>query len=300
MKGHELAERLVRQLMLPLLRGGELHLVEPVGEARALELADSLPGTRLFEEVLDLRLRAARRWAPVDDLGDISGADWLLVAALNDLLQLAHPDLTRGVRSSSNRRKLAHLVSRSIERAAAPHRVNEALARHALFSRVGQLCRHDTRVRWWTGHETFVGVAPPTRLLAWPQLRRVRQHVERVNLPDLPPAPDESFRGLLNRWLSTSPLTRLGLLGTPGFAFDWVGSVLSLTRDPSGRDLALRVVLDTTDVRGALAELSRAADELEPIHREAHAHAKRFALEASTRYQQLERRAEGAAFVRSR
>jgi len=271
-----LAQSLTERLLLPLMRGGPVRLVEPLGEARAVELSRALAGTRLFEEVDELRLEAARRWAPVDDLGDVAGDEWLLVAALNDLLQLTNPALGR----ERTRKKLARLVTRVIERAGPPGTVRAALSRHALFARVVELARVDTDVSWWTGSDKFVGHSPPERLLLWPNLRRVQRHEERVRLSDMAPPRAVEFDPLLERWLLATPLTTLGTSQKSGVPFRWTGSVLGLTHAPAGRRLALRVLFSSDDVAGALKDLSRAAEPLAQLDAQAFAHARAFIAEA--------------------
>lgn len=280
MKLAGLAQSLTERLLLPLMRGGEVRLVEPVGEARAVQLSRALAGARLFDDVDELRLEAARRWAPVDDLGDVAGDEWLLLAALNDLLQLTNPALAHGLGRGRARKKLARLVARIIDRAGPPSSVRAALSRHALFCRVVELARIDTEVRWWTGSDKFVGRPPPDRLLAWPNLRLVRRREERIRLGDMAPARAGEFDALLERWLLATPLTTLGTSRTSGVPFRWTGSLLGLTQVPAGRRLALRVLLSSDDVAGAIKDLSRAAEPLAQVDAQAHTHARAFIAEA--------------------
>ena len=280
MKLAALGQSLTESLLLPLLRGGEVRLVEPVGEARAVELSKTLAGARLFDELEELRLEAARRWAPVDDLGDITGDEWLLIAALNDLLQLTNPALAGGLGRGGRRKKLARLAARVIERAGAPSTVRAALSRHALFSRVVELARVDTEVSWWTGSDKFVGTPPPERLLLWPNLRKVQRRDQRVRLAEMAPSRAVEFDPLLERWLLATPLTTLGTAQQSGVPFRWTGSMLGLTHVPAGRRLALRVLLSCEDVAAALKDLSRAAEPLAQVDAEAFTHARDFIAEA--------------------
>ncbi|HEY6723362.1 MAG TPA: hypothetical protein VI197_04995 [Polyangiaceae bacterium] len=286
MKPFDLARSLTERLLLPLMQGAEVRLVEPVGEARAVELGKALSGARLFDEVEELRLRAARRWVPVDELGDIAADEWLLVAALNDLLQLTNPALGR-VRPRRTRARLAHLIERVIERAGPPRSVIAAVSRHALFSRVVELSRIDTQVSWWTGSDKFVGQAPPERLLHWPRLRKVRRRAEHVCLAQMADESAGEFAGLLDRWLAATPLTTLGTSQRSGVPFGWTGSALALTSTPGGRRVALRVLLSTADVPAALKELGHAAELLRPIDAGAFDHARAFVAEAEARRRQF-------------
>ena len=276
----ELGQALSERLLCPLLLGKEVRLVEPVGEARAVELGKSLPGASMFGELEALRLAAARRWAPVDDLGELSADEWLLVAALNDLLQLTNPGLVRGVRPRKNQQKLARMVSRLIDRAGPPRTVRSALSRHALFSRIVELSRLDTEVRWWVGSDKFVGNTPPERLLAWPELRKVRSTTEHVRLADMAALGGADFEALLERWLTMTPLTLLGTAKQSGVPFRWTGPLVALTYVPLGRRLALRVLLASHDVTAALADLTQALSHIEDDEL-AYGHARCFIAEAT-------------------
>lgn len=284
----DLARNLSERLLVPLMRGDEVRLVEPVGEARAVELGKALSGTRLFDDAEELRLQAARRWAPVDDLGDIAADEWFLAAALNDLLQLTNPALVRGVRTERVRKRLGRLVERTIERAGPPRTVGAALSRHALFSRVVELSRVDTQVSWWTGSDKFVGNAPPERLLLWPRLRKVRSREQHVRLAEMAPARAREFEPLLERWLAATPLTTLGTSHQSGVPFRWTGSVLALINAPLGRRLALRVLLSGADVPAALEELAQATGDLAQIDVEAFGQARDFVAEAQALRRQFE------------
>lgn len=288
MKPLELARSLTERLLTPLMQGSEVRLVEPVGEARAVELGKVLCGARLFDDVEELRLRAARGWAPVDDLGDIAADEWLLVAALNDLLQLTNPALGWGLGARRTRLRLAHLVERVIERAGPPRSVAAALSRHALFSRVVELARIDTQVSWWTGSDKFVGHAPPERLLHWPRLRKVRRTAEHVRLAEMGGGNASGFEALLQRWLAATPLTTLGTSQKSGVPFRWTGATLALTSTPPGRRVAMRVLLTGADVPAALKELDQAAELLAAIDAGVFSHARDFVAEAAALRRQFD------------
>lgn len=280
MKILDLGRSLSERLLVPLMQGGEVRPVAPVGEARAVELSKALSGARVFDEVEALRLRAARRWAPVDDLGDIAADEWLLVAALNDLLQLTNPALGRGLGARRIPLRLARLVERVLSRAGPPRSVASALSRHALFGRVVELARVDTQVSWWSGSARFVGHEPPERLLQWPRLRKVRRLSEHVRLGQMDDGKTSDFGLLLQRWLALTPLTTLGTSRTSGVPFRWTGPLLALTSTKEGRRMALRVLLTGADVAAALAELSSATEVLASIDARACAHARDFLAEA--------------------
>jgi len=280
----QLADRLCRRVLAPLLRGGSVEPLPPIGSARALAASEfdlPLPDD-LAQLIGDLRIREARTLYPVDCLPPIGRAEWLMAFALNDLLQATNPRLV-GVLGRDRPRRLIEMADRMLDAAGSPQTVVDALGRHATFSRIFELTRIDTTVSWWVGSELFQGRRPPARLTAWPELRRVRRHQEPIRLADMPP-PSALWR---TTWLecmaklySASPLTDLAWIGRVQPAFRWTGALCGFTRNPVGRRLALRAIERTTDRPRAVANLAAAARRVEP--EEARAHAEAFAAELSS------------------
>ncbi len=286
MKLAEHARLLLEGVLIPLLRGGDVRLLDPVGAPRAQELENGLPGSGLFDEVGHLKLRAGRRLWPVDDLGEIASDEWSLLVALNDLLQLTNPSLCSGVRSSKNSTTLAQHVERCIERAGPPLSARQALSRHALFSKVRLLIRCDTELSWWTGSGNFVGRDPPARLTSWPELRRVKQRRIEVPLARMAPRVPR-YRELLERWLTSTPLTLFAGLGALGIEARWSAPMLRLVTNEPGRTLALRAVVWSDDAPTALEQLSAATRALGELGRPGEQHARLFTDLAFERFQQL-------------
>ncbi|HEY1958397.1 MAG TPA: hypothetical protein VGH28_22425 [Polyangiaceae bacterium] len=255
-----IADRLFRDLMAPLVVGGELRPGRPIGGKNALALG---PFTDTIDKELlahvDLgRVRVARRLAPVDRLAAPTAADWALAAVLHDLVQCAHPDLR--VRPSS---RLLQIATMTADRVAGPASVGEALARHAWFSRALEITRTDTEVSFWVGKRTFLGQDPPSRLLAWPDLRRV--HVDKSPRPllELPGAGGHvdapTFGAGVSAWLKKTPLTDLATCVRAAPAFTWSQETLRLISTRAGRTLALRAQdnLVSLDVETALGRATK-------------------------------------------
>jgi hypothetical protein len=240
-----IAERLFSGVMAPLVLGGAILPGHAIGARAALALGeDRLPADRdLGLRVAAARVRRARRLAPVDTLPDPSAVDWALAAALHDVLQAANPVFDAPLRRRAATRIL-ELAAVVIERVPFPATVAEALSRHAWLARAPEVTRTDTTVRWWTGSREFLGVDPPARLQAWPQLRRV----DVVRTPHLllelePLAVDrealiESVAALLAR----TPLTDLATCTRTAPAFTWHPTVLNLVTTATGRTLAMRAL----------------------------------------------------------
>ena len=189
------------------------------------------------------------------------GADWALAAALHDILQSANPMFVAPLRRRAAARIL-ELAAAVIERVPPPATAGQALSRHTWLARVPEVTRTDTAVRWWTGHREFLGVEPPPRLQAWPQLRRVE--VVRTPHPLLELAPLAVDRAYLTATvaalLARTPLTDLATCTRAAPAFTWHASALDFVASPSGRTLTLRALarLAPAPADAALGRATRA------------------------------------------
>jgi hypothetical protein len=261
-----LSPQLVERLLMPLLIGGELRPLPPFGTRRARALAGSMQivdgesGARLALA----RLTRARALCPVDELPEPSEELWLLIFALNDLLQVTHPDLDRPLVRDPQARLLT-AVDRTIEAAGAPATVAEALGRHTVFARIFDVVRSDEHVSWWSGSASFIGTRAPPRLLNWPRLRRVEQRLESVALVELAPPVAWAARWLetVARWVRASPLTDLATASRKAPPFAWSGASLGLVNTAPGRVLAMRAIDRHGGDASAAAALRRAARSIE-------------------------------------
>jgi hypothetical protein len=241
----ELVASVAERVLAPLIAGGPLLPVPPIGEARAIAALEhaAFAGGAL-NEVRARRLRVARRLTPLDALGDPTPGEWLLLFALNDMLQSTNQTLL-GPFGSERPRLLLEMVLSLIARAGAPATVGDALSRHATFSRLLSIVRVDTHVSWWVGSRTFRGMHPPSRLLSWRKVRRVHESEQSVALADMTPATDSAeplFAEAVRALLAASPLSDLACAGRAAPAFRWTGASLALVTTPGGRTLALRAL----------------------------------------------------------
>jgi hypothetical protein len=273
-------DELYRGVLAPLLLGGPLRPVRPIGPSLARRIAalagvfrcsDSLVQARCEEA----RLRRARVLAPLDQLPPMDTPQWLLLAAFNDLLQAANPRLPSVV-APSRPQKLLRACDVLLSLVPPPADPLGALARHVTLGNALDVYRLDTQVRWWTGSALFRGVPPTQRLLAWPDLRRVQISETPVPVEQLPlpGAPRESYLAVLALWLKLSPLTDLATAARSDPPFRWTLPTLTLLGVPAGQRLARRV-LAGLNARGEVA-LERATHELESKAPAAFALATRF------------------------
>ena len=87
-------------------------------------------------------------------------------------MALAHPDLAGpGI---GRRQEQIALCALELASVGSPSSAREAVNRHSLLARLPEIVRVDRTVRFWLGHQTFVGRTPPGRIMALPSLRRVR------------------------------------------------------------------------------------------------------------------------------
>lgn len=259
------AEELAEHVLAPLVLGGTIEPVRPlgwdvgftIGEGRTI--ADLDRRTRIDVA----RVRRARLFAPVDTLPPISAAEWSLVAALNDLLQVTNHELA-GRLTPGRRARLLDSVVALLSRIAPPRDVGDALARHATFARIFELARTDTRVTWWCGEATFRGEPPAERLLKWRELRRVAVIPQRVALTSMLDGvrgvtPD-AYNAVLAGIVALSPLTDLATSTRSSPAFAWSSPALALASVAPGRALALRALSRqrASTVAGVLAHATSA------------------------------------------
>src|SRR4029079_4037141 len=165
--------RFVSDFLLPVVRGGAVHIARPIGLQAALRMQRELP---LLEDAAVERLAACRsasatRVASLAVPPPFDETTMRLAAALHDLLALGHPELG-GTRS----RRTDRVAGAALELASvgAPRAATEAVHRHSLLARLPEIVRVDRTVHFWLGRQTFVGRRVPPRGNALPTLRRVR------------------------------------------------------------------------------------------------------------------------------
>jgi hypothetical protein len=288
-------DELTEQVLAPLVLGGPLHPVRPLGARVGLAIgAGRAIGDADLRSRLDTaRVRVARLIAPVDTVGELSAHDWALLAGLNDLLQVTNHELAGALTRSRHARLLAS-AGDLCERVPAPRTIAAALSRHATFARVLECVRTDTVVSWWTGRASFRGRAPPGRLLRWPNLRDVQVDARRVGLTEMiqgiPSVPADEYAAALALWLTRSPLTDLATAARRSPPFAWSPSTLAIIAAGPGRTLAYRLLI-RQGRDPAVSVLERAAKEIPERFAEARAFAASFTAEVVAGWKGLGERA---------
>jgi hypothetical protein len=184
--------RFVSEFLLPLVKGGPLHIGRPLGPRAVDRLIGGILGSTEGNEGAVELLPAAERQAlielaryrrqriaelmPAAEAPALDAVTLRLGAALHNLLALGHPEIAgRGVESRQDRIATA---AATLAAAGAPRSAREAVSRHSLLARLPEIVRSDRTVHFWVGRRTFVGRVPPRRITALPKLRNV--HVDLV------------------------------------------------------------------------------------------------------------------------
>ncbi len=216
-----------RQFLLPLVKGGAVHVGAPLGQRGMERLRDAS-----LEPSIDAELIAARSRVAAELLLEPAPPIWdeeslRLAVATHDLLFLLHP---RAQTLRAAQREQIALCTCELARLPDSLDADELVARHTLLHLLPTLARTDVTVEFWAGRREFVGTAPPHRLVAWPELRRVRQE-QRSSDCFAEAAGDSVAAPALRALLDASPLTDLFSLLRREPLFD-LGHHVPLLRDP--------------------------------------------------------------------
>jgi len=206
----------LHHFVLPIVAGGDVRVQHVVG-ARELKL---LLETEFGRDESALRIAEARH-AIASELvltppePSLDEEALRLAAAMQNLLFLLHPGTNA---PSVTRRRLRSLSTYATALATLPlpdldiddsRTAARVLAdRHSMLHHLFDLGRDDVRVSFWVGKREFHGAEPPSRLLKWPDLRRVREERWRVTVVGEAMA-DPLAKPIVTAMLASSPLTDL-------------------------------------------------------------------------------------------
>lgn len=274
-----IAAEVLRRVLVPGVTGAPLHIGRPFGPRRALLAAKcgddelhaaegdspdaalgevrALLGTGSLDVGESAVVRRLQRLVPIDAIAvgaRLDSAVLTLGALLHDAVAAYHPDMAGVFRPNAPRHLLAATVT-ALGEVPPPATVRGALLRHAWLGELLGFSLARVDVGWWTGSARFIGRPPPARLLAWPEVRRVRRD-ERTStllrLPELfegmsPREVDvslaETYRRAVSLFLRATPLTDLVLAGRDAPPFEWDEPHARLVARPAGARLARRAIV---------------------------------------------------------
>lgn len=274
----EVVAEIFRRVLIPGVQGDALSIEKPFGRRAAFAAAECVGGfaaaecvggfAAASEEVAMLDewfgastmqageeclLRKLRRLANADlsALGPrIDGGVVALAALFHDLVAAFHPDLPGAFRRDAPG-KLLMMTADALREIPAPPTVRAALLRHAWLGDLPRFSLVRSDVKWWVGGRSFIGRTPPARLLAWPEVRRVRREnraVELLRAPDLfgdrgdVALLTELHARAMSAFLAATPLTDLALAGRLSPPFTWTAAAAQLVANAAGARLARRAI----------------------------------------------------------
>ncbi|HEX2568632.1 MAG TPA: hypothetical protein VH877_03665 [Polyangia bacterium] len=219
-----------RQFLLPLVAGGQLRVGAPLGERGLTRLVEAArePGhdVQLEAAIGEARAETAATLLVDPIAPQIDVATLRLAVALHDLLFFLHPAAAGPLVRDRRLEQVAEYAA-ELARLPATTDADDLVARHTVLHLFPELGRNDVRVTFWAGRREFHGEEPPGRLLAWRNLRRVREERWRVNC--FSEAAAHPLGGAVVRaLLDGSPLTDLlhPLRAEPKFELGRAASVL--------------------------------------------------------------------------
>lgn len=221
----EFLERFVH----PLVAGGTLEVGRPIAVAELdeleRELAHASEAVVAVDDaragvLVDLVVRPPALLLERDELE--------LCAALHNVLFLAHPRADSWLATKGARKRVLETASLMAAQPLTTDR-RRALARHGLLHNVFNVVRTDIKISWWTGSAQFYGQEPPTRLLRWRSVRRVREETSTASYDQL--LTSDEAAPVMATLLRRSPITHLLAMHPQAPPLHWEDAVFVL-RDP--------------------------------------------------------------------
>ena len=188
-----MARRFLSEFLLPLVKGGALHVgrplglravarigadlgisgVDPSGTADSPPIAEVAAADRAaLVELGVYRRQRITELLPAAAAPELDAVALRLGAAVHNLLALGHPEIAG--RGLEGRQQRIAAAAAALAAVGPPATVREAVGRHSLLARLPEIVRSDRIVHFWVGRRTFVGRIPPRRITALPRLRSVR------------------------------------------------------------------------------------------------------------------------------
>jgi len=169
----------IADFVRPLVGGGTAHVGAPIGRAGLDKLRDAEHDRSALADVAVARAAVAGELL-VDGAPPLFDLEALrLAVALHDLLFLFHPRADALSVRDARLEEVARFAA-ACARLPDTRDADTLVARHTMLHLFPSLGRTDVQVSFWVGKREFHGEEPPKRLLAWPNLRRVRQERRRV------------------------------------------------------------------------------------------------------------------------
>lgn len=238
------AAEFLEEFALPLVAGGEAVVGRPLSVAEVEEMARQLPhASEPIVAIDDARHQVLAELVVRPPALVFDADELLLVAAIHNLLFLSHPRTDSWTVTDAAKRKVLE-TAYAFASQPLPRTRMRVLARHGLLHNIFDLRRYDIRLSWWTGSAEYFGQKPPARLLAWRNLRRVREEVTVAEFSEL--LGDPAITPVLLALLRRSPLTQLVTIDADGPRLHWEDAAFILRDAELARAVAYQAIAGDT------------------------------------------------------
>ncbi len=230
----------LESFVLPLVRGGELHIGEPLSLSEVADFeANLVHASAPLVAVDEARHELLAELVVKPPTIILDNDELRLAAALYNVLFLVHPDAGNLTTSRRARSRVAE-AARQLAGQPLSRSRRRVLARHGLMHNVYRIVRADIRVTWWTGHATFLGRTPPSRLTSWRTMRRVREDETTATFADL--LCSDEATPVMAILLRRSPLTQVLDWHPQAPALHWEDAVFALRDAELARAICYRAL----------------------------------------------------------
>lgn len=250
----KLIDKFLRGFVTPLITGGHVEVDGVLGPGALDELVSgpkgmnlSMADGKLMADAVNAARAELARFGPTTDFVTLTEDVIGLCVAWHNLIALTHPEVSG---RTGLRQTVKGWTQQILDWVTLPRTAQEVALRHAVFARLDELGRVDTDVTFWAGSAKYIGVAPPSRLVAWKSVRRVQESKTRADLFSLlttlaHPLPEFDLLPLADYALALTPLTDLMLADRPDapLPFRWTGASLAMLADDALRGASMRIAL---------------------------------------------------------
>lgn len=261
MARHTVAHHLT-SFVLPLVKGGELHVGAPIPPPQLEEMQRDLDSATAEQVAVDdARIEMATLLVCRPPPLILEPEDLALTAGLYNALAANHPRTDSVLVTEKQRRRVLDAALTMVSQPLTQNR-QRVIGRHALLHNLFRLERTDITVSWWTGSARFFGQPTPARLTAWRGVRRVQEEVMTVGFDELLATTETA--PVIATLLRRTPLTQLLCTHRTAPPLHWEDAVFALRDAELARAVAYRLLPEqpTRDHLFGVARLSSAFEQM--------------------------------------
>lgn len=252
----------LRSFVLPLVKGGELHVGAPISPPALEEMQRDLDSASAEQVAVDdARIDVAALLVCRPPPLILEPEDLALTVGLYNALAANHPRTDSVLVTEKQRRRVLDAALTMVSQPLTQNR-QRVIGRHALLHNLFRLERTDVTISWWTGSARYFGQPPPARLTAWRSVRRVQEDVITVGFDELLATPE--IAPVIATLLRRTPLTQLLSTHRSAPPLHWEDAVFALRDTELARAVAYRLLPESPsrDHLFGVARLSSAFEQM--------------------------------------